>query len=56
MSLSEKQRLRNMIQNLPPQNLDRVVEILRHGKPTDNDKENFVDLEEEVNQTTMSYD
>lgn len=51
MTLTEKQQLRKLIQKLPPKNLDRVVEIIQHGKlaePQSRD-EIFVDLEKEVN-------
>ncbi|KAL6518780.1 hypothetical protein OROHE_017533 [Orobanche hederae] len=33
MTLAEKQQLRRSIQNLPPRNLDRVVEIIGSNKP-----------------------
>ncbi|KAL6551448.1 hypothetical protein OROGR_007602 [Orobanche gracilis] len=33
MTLAEKQQLRRSIQNLPPRNLDRVVEIIGSSKP-----------------------
>ncbi|KAK9271659.1 hypothetical protein L1049_002022 [Liquidambar formosana] len=53
MTLTEKQKLRNFIQNLPPKNLDRVVEIIRRGKmsETHSHDEIHVDLEEEDNLT-----
>ncbi|XP_050270985.1 uncharacterized protein LOC126714741 isoform X2 [Quercus robur] len=53
MTLTEKQQLRKLIQKLPPKNLDRVVEIIQHGKlaePQSRD-EIFVDLEKENNIT-----
>lgn len=51
MTLAEKQQLRKLIQNLPPKNLDRAVEIIRRGKPTEAQScdEIFVELEKEVN-------
>jgi hypothetical protein len=51
MTLTEKQQLRKLIQNLPPKNLDRVVEIIQHGKLTEaQSRDEFVvDLEKEVN-------
>ena len=51
MTLTEKQQLRKLIQKLPPKNLDRVVEIIQHGKRAEPQscEEIFVDLEKEVN-------
>lgn len=53
MTLAEKQQLRKLIQNLPPKNLDRAVEIIRRGKPTEAQScdEIFVELEKEDNRT-----
>ncbi|XP_031259914.1 uncharacterized protein LOC116123438 [Pistacia vera] len=53
MTLSEKHELRKMIQKLPPNNLDRVVEIVRHNKSAEpqSSDEYFVDLEKEDNIT-----
>ncbi|XP_057984240.1 uncharacterized protein LOC131168654 isoform X1 [Malania oleifera] len=53
MTLTEKQQLRNLIQNLPPRNLDRVVEIIQHSKPaeTHSCEEIHVDLEKEDDAT-----
>lgn len=50
MTLVEKQQLRKMIQELPPRNLDRVVEIIQRNKPIDrySRDEIHVDLEKEV--------
>ncbi|KAL3829543.1 hypothetical protein ACJIZ3_018345 [Penstemon smallii] len=50
MTLTEKQHLRKAIQNLPRENLDHVVEIIGHNKPTDkySSDEVHVDLEQEV--------
>lgn len=35
MTIAEKQQLRILIQNLPPGNLDRAVEIIGHNKPSE---------------------
>ncbi|KAJ0113607.1 hypothetical protein Patl1_02884 [Pistacia atlantica] len=53
MTLFEKHELRKMIQKLPPNNLDRVVEIVRHNKSAEpqSSDEYFVDLEKEDNIT-----
>lgn len=53
MTLVEKQKLQNLIHNLPPQNLDRVVEIIQRGKSTNvrSHNEIHVDLEKEDNIT-----
>lgn len=54
MTLAEKQELRRLIQNLPPQNLDRVVEIIQRGKPPEKqsrDDDVTVDLLNEDNVT-----
>lgn len=53
MTLVEKQKLQNLIHNLPPQNLDRVVEIIQRGKITNvrSHSEIHVDLEKEDNLT-----
>lgn len=53
MTLTEKQQLRKLIQKLPPKNLDRVVEIIQHGKRAEPQscEEIFVDLEKEDNST-----
>ncbi|XP_044465116.1 uncharacterized protein LOC123195469 isoform X3 [Mangifera indica] len=50
MTLSEKQELWKMIQKLPPNNLDRVVEIVQHDKSAEplSSDEYFIDLEKEV--------
>lgn len=50
MTLVEKQQLRKMIQELPPRNLDRVVEIIQRNKTIDrySRDEILVDLEKEV--------
>ncbi|KAL3526361.1 hypothetical protein ACH5RR_011017 [Cinchona calisaya] len=49
MTLTEKQQLRKLIQNLPSRNLERVVEIIRRSRPsaTYSCDEIPVDLEEE---------
>lgn len=51
MTLPEKQHLRRLIRDLPPRNLDRVVEILCRGKQVEQHScsEVHVDLEKEVN-------
>ncbi|CAI9111154.1 OLC1v1011304C2 [Oldenlandia corymbosa var. corymbosa] len=49
MTLTERQKLQKLIKNLPPQNLDRVVEIIKRGKPCS--EEIHVDLEEQSNVT-----
>jgi hypothetical protein len=51
MTLTEKQQLRKLVQKLPPKNLDRIVEIIQRGKPTEaqSSDEILVDLEKEVN-------
>jgi len=53
MTLTEKQQLRKLVQKLPPKNLDRIVEIIQHGKPTEaqSSDEILVDLEKEDNTT-----
>ncbi|KAK6155244.1 hypothetical protein DH2020_009492 [Rehmannia glutinosa] len=53
MTLAEKQQLRKSIQNLPPRNLDRVVEIIGRNKPSDKDScdELHVDLDKMVGTT-----
>lgn len=53
MTLTEKQQLRKLIQKLPPKNLNRVVEIIQHGKLAEPQScdEIFVDLEKENNIT-----
>lgn len=50
MTIAEKQQLRKLIQNLPPRNLDRVVEIIGHNKPSEKYScdEVHVDLDEVV--------
>lgn len=51
MTLAEKQQLQKLIQDLPPRNLDRVVEIIQRNKPIDgrpSNNEIYVDLENEV--------
>ncbi|KAL7140664.1 hypothetical protein ABFS83_08G003700 [Erythranthe nasuta] len=49
MTITEKQRLRKLIQNLPPTNLERVVEIIGHSKLSEGDScdQVHVDLDEE---------
>ncbi|XP_016470494.2 uncharacterized protein LOC107792774 isoform X1 [Nicotiana tabacum] len=47
MTLPEKQHLRRLIRDLPPRNLDRVVEILCRGKQVESCSEVHVDLEKE---------
>ncbi|OVA20552.1 zinc finger protein [Macleaya cordata] len=54
MNLAEKQQLRKLIQNLPPKNLDRVVEIVRRSKLPKGGtpcKEIHIDLEKVDNVT-----
>ncbi|KAL2904547.1 Transcription factor GTE6 [Bienertia sinuspersici] len=53
MTGSEKQHLRKLIEKLPAMNLDRIVEILHHGKSSDTVSLDtiFVDLEEQENTT-----
>ncbi|KAI3474943.1 hypothetical protein Pfo_030254 [Paulownia fortunei] len=54
MTLSEKQQLRKLIQKLPPRNLDRVMEIIGHTKPSEKYScdEVHVDLDE-VDKVTL---
>lgn len=52
MTLTEKQQLQRMIKNLPPRNLDSVVEIIQHRHRQSNEyscREIHIDLEKEVN-------
>ncbi|KAI8020283.1 Transcription factor GTE4 [Camellia lanceoleosa] len=51
MTLSEKQQIQKPIQKLPPRNLDHVVEIIQHNKPSGkySSDEIHVDLEKEDN-------
>ncbi|CAI9090150.1 OLC1v1024859C1 [Oldenlandia corymbosa var. corymbosa] len=49
MTLTEKQKVQKLIQNLPPKNLDRIVEIIVRDKPCT--EEIHVDLEEQSNVT-----
>ncbi|KAJ4959609.1 hypothetical protein NE237_019519 [Protea cynaroides] len=53
MTITEKQELRKLIQELPPKNLDRIVEIVRQKRPPDCHpcNEVSIDLEEEDNAT-----
>ncbi|KAK9119906.1 hypothetical protein Scep_017999 [Stephania cephalantha] len=53
MTLQEKQDLRKRVQNLPPKNLDRVVEIIQRKKlpKLQSCDEMHIDLEEEDNVT-----
>ncbi|CAL5370487.1 unnamed protein product [Camellia sinensis] len=53
MTLSEKQQIQKPIQKLPPRNLDHVVEIIQHNKPSGkySSDEIHVDLEKEDNVT-----
>lgn len=57
MTLVEKQQLQKMIQELPPRNLERVVEIIRRNKPIDrySRDEIHVDLEKEVFHSYYSF-
>ena len=58
MTQQEKQKLCKLIQELPPKNLDRVVEIIQahHGKSSDTPSdEMFVELEEQVLLCTPFY-
>ncbi|KAL6139521.1 hypothetical protein ACLB2K_057825 [Fragaria x ananassa] len=50
MTIHEKHKLGNLIQKLPPENLDRVMEIIQNGNPayTSSSDEVHVDLEKEV--------
>nr|DAD30744.1 TPA_asm: hypothetical protein HUJ06_009595 [Nelumbo nucifera] len=50
MSLTEKQELRNLIQKMPPKNLDRIVEIVQRNKQEESHscKEISIELEKEV--------
>lgn len=51
MTFPEKQHLRQLIRDLPPKNLDRVVQIFCRGKQVERHScsEVYVDLENEVN-------
>ncbi|KAH9619796.1 hypothetical protein KSS87_016192 [Heliosperma pusillum] len=53
MTHQEKQQLQKLIQELPPSNLNRIVEIIHHGKSCDTLSldEVVVDLEEQSNAT-----
>ncbi|XP_010248718.1 PREDICTED: uncharacterized protein LOC104591545 isoform X2 [Nelumbo nucifera] len=53
MSLTEKQELRNLIQKMPPKNLDRIVEIVQRNKQEESHscKEISIELEKEDNAT-----
>lgn len=53
MTAAEKQQLRRLIQNLPPRNLDYVVEIIGHNKLSEKSScdEVHVDLDKEDNVT-----
>lgn len=53
MTRQEKQHLQKLIVKLPARNLDRIVEIVHHGKSSDTVSfdEIFVDLEEQENVT-----
>ncbi|KAJ4973668.1 hypothetical protein NE237_006842 [Protea cynaroides] len=53
MTITEKQELRKLIQELPPKNLDRIVEIVLCKRPQDCHpcNEVYIDLEEEDNVT-----
>jgi len=58
MTQQEKQKLCKLIQELPPKNLDRVVEIVQahHGKSSDTPSDEiFVELEEQVLLCTPFY-
>lgn len=59
MTRPEKHQLRRMIQNLPPRNLDQVVEIIRRSrKPSEKNScdDIHVDLEDEAyTNTSFSY-
>ncbi|XP_043703216.1 uncharacterized protein LOC122653459 isoform X1 [Telopea speciosissima] len=53
MTITEKQKLRKLIQELPPKNLDRIVEIVLGKRPQDCRPcdEVYIDLENEDNVT-----
>ncbi|KAL6136187.1 hypothetical protein ACLB2K_061488 [Fragaria x ananassa] len=53
MTIHEKHKLGNLIQKLPPENLDRVMEIIQNSNPahTSSSDEVHVDLEKESNVT-----
>ncbi|KAL0377366.1 UNVERIFIED_CONTAM: hypothetical protein Sradi_3042100 [Sesamum radiatum] len=53
MTIAEKQQLRRLIQNLPPRNLECVVEIIGHNKLSEKSScdEVHVDLDKEDNVT-----
>lgn len=50
MTIHEKHKLGKLIQKLPPENLDRVMEIIRSNNAayTNSSDEVYVDLEKEV--------
>lgn len=50
MTQQEKQHLQKLIEKLPARNLNRIVEIIHHGKSSDivSFDEIFVNLEEQV--------
>ncbi|MFS8032200.1 putative NET domain-containing protein [Helianthus anomalus] len=53
MSLVEKHQLSKMVQNLDPENLDRIVEIIQQGKPPEKQSRDdiIVDLQNEDHST-----
>ncbi|XP_043725499.1 uncharacterized protein LOC122672057 [Telopea speciosissima] len=53
MTITEKQELHKLIQELPPKNMDRIVEIVQRKRPPADHPGNevYIDLEEEDNQT-----
>lgn len=57
MTLPEIKQLQKMIKALPPQNLDRVVELVERGKQAEkrSHDEIFVDLEKEVRERAEGY-
>ncbi|KZV57698.1 hypothetical protein F511_03158 [Dorcoceras hygrometricum] len=57
MRPNEKQQLCKRIKELPPRNVDRVVEILGHGKTLRKDlcSEVHVDLDGELNQPVPQH-
>lgn len=55
MTPAEKRKLRKLIQALPPQHLDHVVEIIQRSKPAETKScdEICVELEKEVKKQTF---
>lgn len=57
MTLAEKHQLVRLIQNLHPQNMDRIVEIIQRGKPAEVQFRDdiTIDLQNEVIRYTLYF-